>query len=315
MRSLLLMLLVAEPALAYDGRVVPRVERLVTAAYEGDLEGVRAALKAGANVDGRASHGDVAIIEAAREGHADVVKLLIKHGADDTLAIPVPTKDAFGAAAATGHLDVLKVLFGRYQVVDWREDPWRWHLVVSFAAAGRHKDIIAFAKKSGYDLTSQGGHGFKDDRNPSTALHLCAERGDETCVDVLLGLEVNPLLRDISGKRASELVPNMPELRKKLAAAEDAFIAAHGDVPIDYLKEPPFIRWYEEKDPAVLRVLKNTIYARHGHSFKSEDLRAHFAAQPWYKERPGYQVPLQALRMEEKWLIESLDRAMKAAAR
>lgn len=36
---------------------------------------------------------------------------------------------------------------------------------------------------------------------------------------------------------------------------------------------------------AELRLLRNEIYARHGHIFQAKDLRDHFARQPWYRPR------------------------------
>ena len=40
--------------------------------------------------------------------------------------------------------------------------------------------------------------------------------------------------------------------------------------------------------PASLRVLRNAIYAKHGRSFKSEDLQALFNEYPWYEVSPSY---------------------------
>ena len=36
-----------------------------------------------------------------------------------------------------------------------------------------------------------------------------------------------------------------------------------------------------------LRLIRNTIYARHGYQFRSKDLRAFFAADPWYQPDTG----------------------------
>ncbi|MEL6250943.1 MAG: YARHG domain-containing protein [Bacteroidota bacterium] len=35
---------------------------------------------------------------------------------------------------------------------------------------------------------------------------------------------------------------------------------------------------------AELRILRNSIFARHGYRFKSPDLQSHFQTQKWYKE-------------------------------
>lgn len=37
-----------------------------------------------------------------------------------------------------------------------------------------------------------------------------------------------------------------------------------------------------------LRLIRNEVYARHGRTFSSEDLRAHFGAKPWYRPREDY---------------------------
>ncbi len=36
------------------------------------------------------------------------------------------------------------------------------------------------------------------------------------------------------------------------------------------------------------RVVRNEIYARHGRAFQTEDMKAHFEAQPWYTADPAY---------------------------
>ncbi len=38
-------------------------------------------------------------------------------------------------------------------------------------------------------------------------------------------------------------------------------------------------------DKGQIRVLKNSIYARHGRKFKDKRLRAYFSSQSWYKPR------------------------------
>lgn len=40
--------------------------------------------------------------------------------------------------------------------------------------------------------------------------------------------------------------------------------------------------------PDEVRVLRNEVFARHGYVFKSEDLVAHFAKQPWYHADPSF---------------------------
>lgn len=39
----------------------------------------------------------------------------------------------------------------------------------------------------------------------------------------------------------------------------------------------------KDKTLEELRIMRNEIFARHGHTFKSEELKNHFNSQPWYK--------------------------------
>lgn len=41
-----------------------------------------------------------------------------------------------------------------------------------------------------------------------------------------------------------------------------------------------------------LRLMRNELFARHGHTFKSPKLRAHFTAQPWYRAQAADAGPL-----------------------
>ena len=79
----------AIPALAAWFVLLPRVrfqeedERLFRAARHGDVAGVERSLAAGAHVNAAAPiDGKTALFRAAVFGHADVVRVLLKHGAD-----------------------------------------------------------------------------------------------------------------------------------------------------------------------------------------------------------------------------------------
>ena len=39
-----------------------------------------------------------------------------------------------------------------------------------------------------------------------------------------------------------------------------------------------------------LRLLRNTVYARHGRLFQSPDLQQHFESRLWYKARQNYDL-------------------------
>ena len=58
---------------------------LVSAAWKGDLDRVKAAVIRGEDIDGRGSDGDTALHEACRHGHVDIVKYLLANGANTEL--------------------------------------------------------------------------------------------------------------------------------------------------------------------------------------------------------------------------------------
>lgn len=54
-----------------------------------------------------------------------------------------------------------------------------------------------------------------------------------------------------------------------------------------------------------LRILRNSYYSLFGYPFKSEDLKAHFAKQPWYKENTEFDIK-KLPRSEQQWLNEQI---------
>ena len=57
-----------------------------------------------------------------------------------------------------------------------------------------------------------------------------------------------------------------------------------------------------------LRLMRNEIYARHGRAFRSEDLRAHFSAQPWYRSSGRESVQLSPVELAN---VDTILRAEK----
>jgi serine/threonine-protein kinase len=53
-----------------------------------------------------------------------------------------------------------------------------------------------------------------------------------------------------------------------------------------------------------LRLLRNTVYARHGRIFDSPELRVYFARQSWYQPRPDYKDTL--LTATDKTNVETI---------
>lgn len=84
-------------------------------------------------------------------------------------------------------------------------------------------------------------------------------------------------------------------LRDKNASSSDlegvhgseAFFADYG-LDFDALDRKLDLRQIQDLCPASLRVLRNAVYARHGRTFKSEDLQSLFNEYPWYEANPAY---------------------------
>jgi len=91
-------------------------DSLWSAARDGNLENVRAALADGADVDARAEDGATALFSAAEYGHAAIVAFLAEYGADVNVRASLDVGDraygvsALGAAALRGYADVVRTL-------------------------------------------------------------------------------------------------------------------------------------------------------------------------------------------------------------
>jgi len=84
---------------------------LRNAAAQGDLEGVRAALRAGAGVNARGEYGDAALNLACENGRADVVAFLLGEGADIE-NLGGADKTPLMNAAFAGHAGIARTLIG-----------------------------------------------------------------------------------------------------------------------------------------------------------------------------------------------------------
>lgn len=89
----------------------PSLKQLITACFHGDVEGIKAAIGAGVNLN-EASGVHRALSVAAQQGHLDAVKCLLDHGAD----LNGTDKDGFQAihlAASKSRLAVVDFLVSR----------------------------------------------------------------------------------------------------------------------------------------------------------------------------------------------------------
>jgi ankyrin repeat protein len=186
---------------------------LMLAARSGSVETVRALLAAGAAVDARESaRGTTALMQAADQGHADVIALLVEQGADVAAASAPVVRD--GRTAALGKSDdpraavrrqVIAILcdqptpdLGRLQDLSGEitEDE---ALADAAAASGANpcnlqRDSLGF-------VIAEGGRRNRGPREPDggelTALIYAARTGSIEAARVLLdaGADVNQVTR------------------------------------------------------------------------------------------------------------------------
>lgn len=88
----------------------PSDQQLWMAAFNGQMDQVRAALDQGADVNFRGKGNVTPLVAAARNGHFDVIKYLVEHGADINKRDNVREKSALLAAAFKGHYDIAEYL-------------------------------------------------------------------------------------------------------------------------------------------------------------------------------------------------------------
>jgi ankyrin repeat protein len=124
---------------------------LIVAAREGHLDVVRLLLDRGANPNVRSIGDGNALIMAAAEGHPDVVNLLLDRGANINDVVP-GDENPLIRASAEGRLDVVKLLVSRRADVNarvWIEAEPRipngeWRTPLSEARKERREDVVQF---------------------------------------------------------------------------------------------------------------------------------------------------------------------------
>ncbi len=132
---------------------------LGAAARKGHLDAVRVLLRYGANPDIRGYdwYGLTALMWAAREGHLDIVKEMVEHGATIDLENQ-SGQTALYQAAKSGHLDVAKYLIEAGANVEAGE----YLLPLAGASSGGHREMVCFLLERGASVHVNGFY----DRSP-----------------------------------------------------------------------------------------------------------------------------------------------------
>jgi ankyrin repeat protein len=191
---------------------------LTMAALRGARKTVASLLAAGANVDGEpAIHngrnvwGYTPLYVAAREGHAEVARLLVDAGADRTRADHAGFQPLH-AAAAFGRVDAVKVLLDAGVPVDARAE--RGDTAARLAAARRQDQTLAL-------LLSRGADPDAADQRGDTPLHEAVRNGTAGAVRTLLDRGAHLRANRYGRTPLDEARDWAPELTLLLPASED----------------------------------------------------------------------------------------------
>lgn len=95
---------------ALFGQISPLDEELLTAARKGDVTGVRALLEKGAGLEAKSRYGQTPLFFAARNGHEEIVKLLLAKGANPNINDTFYKMSMLAAVADKGYVSIVKAL-------------------------------------------------------------------------------------------------------------------------------------------------------------------------------------------------------------
>ena len=214
---------------------------IMYAAANGDLELVRALIKAGANVKLENQFGTSAITEAAIIGATPIVEALLKAGADPNFKTP-DGETPLMAAARTGKLDAAKALLDAGADINAKEN-WGGQSALMWAAAQSQADMVKFLASNGANLNDRGKVNQwerkviqeprpKDmNKGGFTPLHYAAREGCAACVQNLLTAGADPDSEDPD--RETPLLLALENLHFDTAAVLVTFKGPRGGADLD----------------------------------------------------------------------------------
>lgn len=174
-----------EPGQRRGGRLGGRA--LMEAAEADDIEGLRALIAAGADVNAAIGGDGSPLIEAARSASVDAVRLLLDAGADASMGVAGDGSPLI-AAAARGRLDIVGLLLDRGARID-EIVPGDENALMQ-ASAGGHLPLVQLLVQRGANVHLRAWSGSSYDRSGRgewrTALGLARREGHEAVARYLV---------------------------------------------------------------------------------------------------------------------------------
>jgi len=130
---------------------------LIQAAADGNIEAVKQAIAAGADVNAKDKHGNTPLDLAAREGHKEVAELLIANGAN----VNAKTNGGWTPlhyAAKEGHKEVVELLIAEGANVNAKDDIIGRTPLYQAASQG-YKEIAELLIAKGADVNAKDNVG------------------------------------------------------------------------------------------------------------------------------------------------------------
>ncbi|XP_067653665.1 uncharacterized protein [Haliotis asinina] len=168
----------------YNGTQLPTAGRdLFSASGYGDLERVKRILSAGhLNINYRGGEfSRTLVMEAARNGHRDVVEFLVGRGADVSLLDSVGD-NALHFACYNGHLETVKLMMS-LNVMDINSRGRYRRTSLMLAAWSGHRNVVEFLVSRGADMSLVDSIG-------NNFLHFACWGGHLETAKLILSLEV-----------------------------------------------------------------------------------------------------------------------------
>jgi len=172
---------------------------LVSAAREGEAESVRALLRHGAQVNAKDDSGATALLAAASNGRGETVKLLISAGADVNARNNIG-RTALLSAAANRYAEIVRTLTKAGADVNAKDEDQKTALML--AASAGHAEITQLLIQAGADVNATSASG-------DTALMAAARGGHTEVVRLLANAGAKLEAKDKRGDSALKMAAGL----------------------------------------------------------------------------------------------------------